>query len=351
MVHGDIWGFEPEFLGISSPGDAPRSLSLGMFLATRDIDVWGMDRRWVQVPKGTTDLTFMRDWNTGTHVRDLRTALAITRAVRGLTGSGLGKVAMLGVSSGGFLAYAYANEETHHPARARHVDALIIFDIMLKVAPQHEQQRLDACQRYTAIQTLVDSGVYYSDDGIRLGTIGALAAGSPDELSPFVAGLTNRQVALLTGAATYLSFTPPPVPFYHFTAGTFDAVSVPTGLQFTQERALFSFYQGAAPFQSLTETAEFNAIVCDQIDLPYDDRLGRVKIPILYVGAEGGFGTFGTHTLTLLGSSHVSTLIVQFYPAELRVLDFGHADLWLADNAPELVWEPLHKWLSSTESR
>jgi hypothetical protein len=64
------------------------------------------------------------------------------------------------------------------------------------------------------------------------------------------------------------------------------------------------------------------------------------------VGAGGGFGRGDLYTLTLLGSQDVSSLIVSFYPSEQAAFDFGHADLFNAEDAKNLVWKPIYQWLS-----
>jgi len=293
MIHGDIWGFDEAFMSSTLSGAVPREQSLGVYLARKGVDVWGIDLRWHQTPEDTTDFTFMKDWNIGTHVRDTAAAIGVARSVRAATGNDDGRVALLGWSRGGTIAYAYANEETRLPEASRQVGALIPFDIAYKLSPEHEAQRASACTRYAAEKAALDAGVYVSPLGGGVKTFGLLAATAPEEPSPVpgFAGLTNRQVALLVGSATHLLFAPnPPVPFYHFNAGSFDASGLPVGLQFTRENYLYDFYQTAAPFQSSTEQAETDAILCGETATPYDDRLGEVKIPVLYVGAGGGFG-------------------------------------------------------------
>ena len=39
--------------------------------------------------------------------------------------------------------------------------------------------------------------------------------------------------------------------------------------------------------------------------------------------------------------------MVTLYPPECRLLDYGHKDLWLAANAPELVWKPILDWIQA----
>jgi pimeloyl-ACP methyl ester carboxylesterase len=348
LVHGDIWGFDGAFLGSTLSGNVPREQSIAAYLAAQGFDVWGVDLRWTQVPADTTDFAFMKDWNLGTHVEDLGVALGVARAVRVHTGSGFGKLSLLGWSRGGVIAYAYAGEETRRPEAARHVKALVPVDIALKYNPEHEEQRAGACARYAANKQLLDAGQHHSPQGVGVQTFGLLAAADPNGASPIpgFGGLTNSQAALLVGSATHLLFAPyPPVPVYHFNAGEFDAAGLPAGLQFTREAYFYDFLQTAFPFQSFAEQVETEAIVCNETDVPYDDRLGEITVPVLYVGAEGGFGKFGLDTLARLGSADVTSRVVQLAPAEARAVDFGHADLFLADNARELVWTPIHDWL------
>jgi pimeloyl-ACP methyl ester carboxylesterase len=349
MVHGDLWGFDEAFMSSTLSGAVPRKQSLGVYLARRGVDVWGIDLRWKNVPADTTDFAFMKDWNIGTHVRDVAAAVGVARSVRAATGSGDGRVALLGWSRGGAIAYAYANEETRLPEASRQVGALIPFDIAYKLAPEHEAQRAAACARYAAEKAALDAGVYVSPLGGGVKTFGLLAATAPGDPSPVpgFAGLTNRQVALLVGSATHVLFAPnPPVPFYHLNAGAFDASGLPVGLQFTREAYLYDFYQTAAPFQSSTEQAENDAVLCGETATPYDDRLGEVTIPVLYVGAGGGFGEYGVDTLGRLGSADATSHLVNLYGPEARPVEFGHADLLMADNAKDLVWSPLYDWLA-----
>jgi pimeloyl-ACP methyl ester carboxylesterase len=350
MVHGDIWGFDEAFMSSTLSGAVPREQSLGVYLARQGVDVWGIDLRWRLVPADTTDFAFMKDWNIGTHVRDIAAAIGVARSVRDATGSGDGKVALFGWSRGGAIAYAYANEETRLPEESRQVGALVPFDIAYKLNPEHEAQRVAACTRYAAEKAALDAGVYVSPLGGGVKTFGLLAATEPAGQSPVpgFSGLTNRQAALLVGSATHLLFAPnPPVPFYHLNAGEFDASGLPTGLRFTREAYLYDFYQTAAPFQSSTEQAENDAIICGESATGYDDRLNEVTIPVFYIGAGGGFGEYGVDTLSRLGSADATTHVVNLYGPEARPVEFGHADLLMADDAKDLVWTPLYNWLAN----
>ncbi|HLM57623.1 MAG TPA: hypothetical protein VK422_16065 [Pyrinomonadaceae bacterium] len=345
MVHGDLWGFDEAFMSSTLSGAVARDHSVGVFLARKGVDVWGIDLRWRQVPADTTDFAFMKDWNIGTHVGDIAAALGVARAV-----SGADKLALMGWSRGAAIAYAYADYETTLPAEQRQVDALIPVDIAFKLDPEHEEQRAGACVRYAGGKQQLNAGQYVSPLGAGVRNFGLLAATSPNDPSPVpgFTGLNNRQVALMVGSATHLLFAPyPPVPFYHLNAGAFDQNGLPSGLQFTKEPYLFDFYQTAAPFQSSTEQVETDGLICGEDDLPYDDHLAQINVPVLYVGAGGGFGDFGTDTLSRLGSADKTSLVVRLHGPEARPVEFGHADIYLADNARELVWTPIYNWLAS----
>jgi hypothetical protein len=350
MVHGDLWGFDGAFLASALSANVPREQSIGVFLAGRGVDVWGVDLRWVQVPAGTADFGFMRGWNIGTHVGDLASALGVARAVRGATGSGSDALPLLGWSRGGVLAYAYANAETQLPQESRQVSALIPVDVAFKFNPEHEEQRAAACRRHAASKLQYDAGQNHSPLGVLAQTLGFLAATEPNlpSVVPGFAGLTNEQAALLLTTSTHLLFAPnPPVPAYHFNAGEFNLLGLPTGLRYTREAYLYDFLQAAAPVQSFAEQVETEAVWCGEVDTPHDDHLAEISVPVFYVGAEGGFGSFGVDTLSRLGSPDVSTHLVRLHPASARAVEFGHADLFLADNARELVWAPIHDWLVS----
>jgi hypothetical protein len=98
----------------------------------------------------------------------------------------------------------------------------------------------------------------------------------------------------------------------------------------------------------LRELAQADASICDDPeapDQPWDDRLDRIQVPVFYVGAAGGFGETGIYTTTLLGSTDVTTLVVALQAPEDQPFDFGHGDLFQADDAPSLVWQPILDWI------
>lgn len=347
MVHGDANNFTSEFL---SPSDnVPPDQSIGVFLAQKGIDVWGIDLRWTFVPDTTTNFSFMKKWDTALHLKDIKCAVSVARVLRGVTGSGLGRIFMLGHSRGGQFVYAYANAETQSPTFLRDLKGIIPVDMVYKYAPENEEQRQAALANYQVLKSLYDAGIYYSDEAAGLKYIAVLAGTAPDEPSPVVPGLTNRQAAISVLASTYATYEPPlqpPAPFYHYLAGTFDPYGIPTGLQFANLDYILDIALTVPSFQSLGEIIDGEAIFSDSVEVPYDDHLADIKIPVFYLGAAGGFGEYGLYTTELLGSTDISTLIVQLHPPEAAALDYGHADLFWADNAKDLVWEPIYNWLS-----
>jgi pimeloyl-ACP methyl ester carboxylesterase len=344
LLHGDIWGFRAAFLA-----DTRRNLPV--HLAENGVDVWGMDQRWVRVPATATDFDFMKNWGIAHEIRDLRTGLQVARGVRALSGNGLDKMHLLGWSRGGLIGYAYLNFESQLPRGRRNVEGFIPVDIYLKT--NDEEFREAACRRSEAQEASYASGLYQNASGQLVQTIATLATTAPSGASPVFPGLTNYQAALLTGEATFIIFPPDQqnVPFYHFTGGTFAAepapsgLPVPTGLLYSPEPTWIRVLQGAAPFQPARQLADSELLTCDEQDVPWDDHLDDITNPILYVGAGGGFGEYGIYTTTLLGSTDVTTRIVDLQPDAARLADFGHADLFIATDAEALAWDPILDWI------
>jgi len=345
MAHVDIWGFNGAFLASLSSASIPDSQALPVFLAQNNVDVWGIDFRWTLVPQETTAFGFMEAWDIGTDVEDLGCALSIARNMRAASGSGSGKIHLLGWSRGGMTGYAYLSGGTQ--SSEPHVQGFIPVDIFMKT--DDAELRQAACDRFEAQQARLVAGTFHDTTGLLISTVGTLAITAPDDPSGVIPGLTNLQAALFLGTSTFALFAPfpPPVPSYHFTGGL---AGDPTTLLYTQDPYWIDFLQGAAPYEPVNIFAQGEALICDHdeiVDLPFDDHLAEITVPILYVGAGGGFGEFGVYTTTLLGSTDVSIHLVDLRPVEERVEDFGHADLFLADKAKNLVWKQILDWIRS----
>ncbi|HYK02401.1 MAG TPA: hypothetical protein VE974_11655 [Thermoanaerobaculia bacterium] len=342
LAPGDIWDFRAAFLTGAHP--------LPVFLAEQGVDVWGIDYRWTRVPGDLTDYSFMDDWGLEQDARDLGAALAVARFARIFTGGGFDRLFLLGWSRGGQIGYAYLDAESQLPPFFRQVKGFIPVDIYLKT--DVPELKAAACQREQNTEAAIAAGTFANASGALIATLGNLAVTDPNGSSilngpPFnLSGFTNRQAGLLVGEATFAFLAPfEPAPFYHFTGGVFDETGKPAGLLYSNESDLFSFEQASSPVQPNRELADADAVVCEANDVRFDDHLDDIRVPVLYIGAGGGFGEFGVYTTTLLGSSDVTTLIVDKTPDTQRLLDFGHADLFLAHDAQALVWQPLLSWL------
>jgi pimeloyl-ACP methyl ester carboxylesterase len=378
MVHGETSDFDSEFLMSTMSDKVSVCHSLGIYLAQNNVDVWGVDRRWTFVPDyypKTTDpycyidgCYFMEDWDTALHLSDIKIAVKFAREIRDETGSGSDKIFMLGHSRGAVFAYAYANDETQIDECSRDLIGIIPVDMVYKFDPDDPAQtRLieNSCLKCQKLQEKFNSGIFYSDKAVGLKYIAYLAALFPDKESDIIPGFTNQEAVWFVLSATYMTeddpfyddseMTSPPVPFYHYCAGTFNKFGLPTGLQFTNSDYMLDFAFAVPSFQSLGEAIDVEALRCSD-DTPYDDHLGEIIIPVFYVGAAGGYGKYGVYTTTLLGSydkdkpdnNDVDTLIVELYPPEAVALDYGHIDLLFADDAESLVWKPIYKWIKKT---
>ena len=342
LAPGDIWNFRAAFLTGARP--------LPLFLAENGVDVWGIDYRWTLVPGDTADTSFMATWGLEQDAADLGLAMSVARFVRAMTGSGNGKLFLLGWSRGGQIGYAYLNAESQLPPARRQVQGFIPVDIYLKT--DVPQLKAFACTRQQATEATLAAGGHANPVGGLVAILGTLALVDPNGPSilngpPFHLGdYTNRHTALLVGQATFgLQGGLEPAPFYHFTGGVFAADGKPAGLLYANEADLFSFEQQAAPFQPNRELADADAATCEATDVAFDDHLSAITVPILYIGAGGGFGEYGVYTTTLLGSTDVTTLVIGKVPSTQRLFDYGHADLFLAHDAEEVVWTPLLEWM------
>lgn len=341
LAHGDVWNFRSAFL--TDPAH-----SIPVFLAQNGVDVWGIDFRWTLVPASTTDFSFMKNWGIQTDAKDLGVALGVARGIRFATGSGFGKMLLLGWSRGGQIGYAYLNGESQLPEPLRQVRGFIPVDIYLKT--DVEELRQAACTRYLGSLPAWQGGTFQNNVGSLVATIWSLATADPNGASPILPGFTNYQAALAVGSMTFIFFPPGlgPVPLYHFTGGTFDANSLPSGLLYTPESRLLALEQGSSPFQPARELLDGDASICDDpaiVDVPFDDHLDDIKVPVFYVGADGGFGSYGLHTTALLGSTDVTSHVVDLQPAAAQLAEIGHADIFLADDAETLFWQPILSWI------
>ncbi len=312
--------------------------SITAFLAKNNIDVWGIDYRWSLVPAKTKNFKFMKQWGLQTDIDDAKIALALARLVRGSTGQGFGKMHLLGFSWGVFVTYAIGNQETQLPHSLRNVKGLIPVDYGM-VFSADDPFRAEACGYIEQDQALYDAGVYNYDNTF-LKQVGDLARSAPDDPSPFAEGFTNYQFALLVGGS------PAHPDDWHFVGVTYDEAGIPTGLEYTDPWVWIDLLRTVPPYAPVLSGLDADKVGCYDVVAPFDDHLGEIVLPVLYVGARGGSGEHGYYTLDLLtASSDINKFTVQLHPDNERALDFGHADLFTATNAETLVWQPILDWL------
>jgi pimeloyl-ACP methyl ester carboxylesterase len=349
LLHGDAGSFDDEFLG----GDfSPRSPSV--YLALQGVDVWGIDLAWALVPSTVIDFTFMKDWGMQRQIDDVEKALEFARDIRSNAGLGKGRLPLLGFSSGGLVGYALLNQESQRTCARRQVKAFIPMEIYFKT--NDPLVRSNLCDAEAFDNSLLASGQYADNFGQLGAFLGNSAITDPNSAAPpgvlsffgISFPITNLQALLIASAQSYQVGINSESPFFHFTAGTFGssgAQGIPTGLRYTRIRALEDIGAAAPPFEPVKLEADAAAVICGGVPTRFDNHLRDIEVPVLYVGAAGGFGSMGSYTLTLLGSKDVQQHIVSFFPPSQKALDYGHSDLLIADNAETVVWSRIVEWL------
>jgi hypothetical protein len=309
--------------------------SIAVFLAENNIDVWGMDYAWALVPAKTTNLDFMKGWGMEKDIQHTGIGLSVARQIRLITGQGFGPLHVLGFCYGGQIAYSLAGNETQQPPPSRNIKGIIVGDIPMKF--KEKPIRDYYCSDMAVYQAMLDAGEYSDDTGVLLKQVSDGALSDPDAGSLIIPGLTNYQTALFVGATGN-----PPIS-WHFVGGYFDRNGIPTDLQYTEARLWLDFLQTIPPHLPVQTDLDGDALFCGTVKVPFDDHLGEIAVPILYVGTGGGFGQYGYYTTTLTASKDVTKFTVSVTGD--RSTDFGHADLFLSRDAETLAWRPILNWL------
>lgn len=342
MLPGDGAGFVPAFLLSTIADGVPAEHAMPVYLARNEVDVWGIDLGWTLVTSDAEDLSFMGEWGLQKDIDDLRLAAGIARFTRLFTCGDFGKMNLLGWSRGGMIGYAYLNEESQRPMWMRHIGGFIPTDIWYKTETYNDEE----CAYAADLEGMMADGLFADDSGAFLGWMVDLARTEPDAISPvFGEPFTNMMAIIAFGSQTHLVS---PIPaHYHIMAGTFDADGLPAGFQYAEIDTWLDFVANWAPYEPLRMEMETEWAVCGDPahPVPFDDHLGDITVPVFYLGAQGGFGNEGLYTLGLLGSSDVSSHVVSLDGDVF--MDFAHADLFNAYNAPALVWEPVLEWIST----
>ena len=313
----------------------PNDFGITVFLAENDVDVWGIDLAWALVPEATTDFSFMKDWGLEKDFTDLRTGMAVARLARFLSNDHIERMMLSAFSGGAYTGYAALDHETQLDPVVRHTKAYIPMDSPVKL--EHGAYRNSRIDALLDFQSQYESGIYqqYFPGAV----IGFLALNDPSGASPIVPGLTNEQAAIVISVSPQFAGST-----YHFLAGEFVG-NVPVGFQFIENTAWFESILLITPYQSMKFYVDVHTLMTDYADSPYDDHFAKIRLPIFNIAPAGGFGELTRFGFSQIGSTDVTHLMPSFYPPELAAIDFGHLDIFMANNAKGVVWEPMLEWM------
>lgn len=333
--HGDAKDFEGMYLpGTRSP-NTPDDFGIAVYLAQNNVDVWGIDQAWTLVPQGVTNFTFMANWGLQKQIDDLQIGLALARFTRAITGNGLKKMILSGYSSGVMTGIALLNQETQMPQVFRQVKGFIPIDLGFKLDDPYLRQFFEDYYYFT--QSLISGGQYQED--IVFALVGYLARTDPDGDSPIFPGFTNLQAAMFFGAGQVFGEDAN----FHYLAGVLEN-GFPVGLQLVTNEQWFDFLENAVPYEPLLFEADYSALMSNAVEVPFDDHFSEIEVPIFNVAAKGGIGQLSVYGTTLVGSSDITHLIVNIgAPSILE--EFGHIDIFIANNAQSLAWQPILSWI------
>ena len=335
LQHGDNKDFEGMWMPGTRSSHTPDDFGLAQYLAQHDIDVWGIDQAWTLVPD-LTDFSFMEGWGIQRQVDDLRLAMAVAYFARLMTGCGWNKLNLLGYSSGVWTGYALLNEEARPPRAQRLTAGFIPADGTYKSDDAGTRQAL--LGEYNRTKALLDQGQF--GDWVPFQTIGNLARTDPDGDSPLIPGITNAQAAMFFAAAPIFG-----VITFHYFAGIWEN-DFPVDLQYVTKDEYYDFLIASVPWEAAQYINDYSAITSEIVDTPFDDHLGAVQVPILNLAPAGGFGEQSKYTTTLLANTDITHLMPTLNPPEAVLLDYGHIDIFLANNAETLVWQPIVEWIN-----
>jgi hypothetical protein len=336
FIHGSAQTFFDSCVNASTistnPGIAP-------WLAERGIDVWGIDMRFALVPSTTAEFSFMAGWNFGNMTNDVLLATRLARHTRRMTGQHFGKLHLAGRSLGASFVYSVANAEAVLPEGDQDIGDIIPIETVYKLPPSDTAAKAYTCNVETSHRTAMNNGIYHIDGRAAM-AIGEAGRSNPDAPSS-VTGLTNKQLALRTECVNSML---PAFP-YHMAACGLDSNNIPSAGRFSPTVLVLDALANGIPFRTRGIMADYFGIPCGNNDLPYDDHLAEVRIPSLYVGAAGGFGSSGTFTNSLLGSSDKATIFIQMLTPQEAKSDFGHIEAFIGNEAASLVWVPVLQWV------
>jgi len=336
LLHGDLKNFEGMWLPGQFSPHLPDDFGLAAFLAQHDVDVWGIDQAWNLIPAWETDFSYMQDWGIQREASHLDLGVAVARVARRMTGNGYKPILLLGYSSGAATGYALINQETQLPPGRRQVNGFIAAD--MGVASDDPVWMEVFAAMAAATEELYDSGQY--QDALIFRTVAILARDAPDDPSPFYPGFTNLETVLFFGGGAFLAPA-----LTHYLAPIMED-GFPVGFQFVSLDQWIDFLENTAAYQPLLFQLQWLWALAGY-EVPFDDYLSEVTIPVFDIGGAGGFAPYTAHTVELLGSRDITQLHVSVNPPGGQAVDYGHIDIFTAWNAPDLVWRPILDWVTA----
>lgn len=282
---------------------------IAKYLALRDIDVYGIDFRYSFISDCSDGCTFMKEWDTETHISDIDTVITTLHLSSN-------DIIILGFSMGAYYAYKYAER---HPE----LKGIMAIDIVYTLDSTPENIPLINATD-NEILRLKETRICYEDVSTNI-YMANLALNTPDGQSPIIEGMTNKQAFLLAVTATYqFGFS---VPNYIYAQGDI------TGLKYTNYDFIIEKAMNLNPFQSIVPTIElYNQWIHPTVP--------NISSPLFYLGAEFGFGALGLYVPNTikLYNENVDTLIVE---------DYGHADLIWSEN--DKIKHLICEWIKKQE--
>lgn len=326
LIPGIPENFEIVFMprSVSDVPDWDRSFAV--YLARHDFDVWGVTFGWALVPPDASDFSLLEGWGIEKDARQTEIALVMARVIRTLTGQGPGPLHLLGFSYGVFVDYAVAGAESQWPRGLRNVKGMITVDCPVNL-PEGHPLRVDTCENLLPLDLWMLEERIWQQDTTFVADMGERALAAPAEESPYFPPLTNYDAALYLGTAI------------GFVAGTFEP---PYDLTYVEPRLWIDHLRAFLPWAPTQAWYDMDAAWCGDpaYDPPFDDHIADITLPILYVGSEGGYGDSGFYTQELTASDDLSRFVVSGSEGGL-----AHVDLFLAEQAPAWVWQPIVDWL------
>lgn len=317
MVHGAIQNFDAIFLTAGAETITAETSS-PYYLASNNIDVWGIDMGWTKVPMETTDFSFMESWGMWKDIDHTLKAMSIARLIRGLTRQGFSKMNLLGFSYGVHVAYGAASKETQQHKISRDIKGIIPVDNTFK--SDNLNYLANICKDAAIKKNELKNGQYAHPWGVGIIGMGELAINDPDSESPFNSDFTNSEFLKFVGSQGFF------------------AADQNGNYLYSDHNRFFRLAIDLAPYWPMQINYELSACPCPTEDVDYDKHLDKIGIPIYYIGAEMAAGQLGVYTSHLTASKDITNHIVPGY---------SHADLWLANDASNTVWHPLSQWLKN----